>query len=337
MKAIAEANTNIALVKYWGKNDDDFNLPAVPSLSLTLDGLRTRTEIAWLPEGAAGDRLRLNGVEVGGDALAKVSRQIDRVMAALGGTGRPWALVTSENNFPTAAGLASSASGFAALTVAAAAALSPGLALDDAMRGRLSILARQGSGSAARSLFGGIAVLSTGTPGQRDSGMATQVMPESGWPELRMVIGVAGEGPKATGSTDGMRHTAASSPYFAPFVAAAPGDLRQAMVALRARDLQALGQVVERSALRMHASALAADPAVVYLRGATIEGLHALRSLRARGVGAYFTCDAGPHPKALTTAGDADAVAAALSAVPGVQRTIVARPGAGARLVSDVG
>jgi diphosphomevalonate decarboxylase len=148
-----------------------------------------------------------------------------------------------------------------------------------------------------------------------------------------MVIGVASEAAKDTGSTDGMRHTAATSPYFAPFVAAAPTDLRQAMAAVKARDLVALGAVVERSALRMHASALAADPAVVYLRGATIEGLHALRSLRARGVAAYFTCDAGPHPKALTTARDADAVAAALAAVPGVLRTLVAAPGSGARLI----
>lgn len=333
-KAVAEANTNIALVKYWGKNDEEFNLPAVPSLSLTLEGLRTRTEVALDPQLPA-DRLLLNDTDVGGEPLAKVSRHLDRMAAYLGLSQRPRATVRTDNNFPTAAGLASSASAFAALSVAAAGALRPGFVLDNDARAELSILARQGSGSAARSLYGGVVVLGTGTPGQRDSARATQVLTQADWPELRMVIGVASEGAKATGSTDGMRHTAASSPYFAPFVAAAPNDLRLAMAAVHARDLAALGAVVERSALRMHASALAADPAVVYLRGATIEGLHTLRALRARGVAAFFTCDAGPHPKALTTARDADAVAAALAAVPGVLRTLVAAPGPGARLIES--
>lgn len=330
--ARAEANTNIALVKYWGKNDEEFNLPAVPSLSLTLQGLRTRTEVRLDPTMPA-DRLELNDAEITGEPLAKVSRHLDRVARFLGLSDRPRALVRSDNNFPTAAGLASSASAFAALSVAAAGALQPGFVLNDDSRARLAILARQGSGSAARSLYGGLVVLGTGTPGQCDSARATPVLASDDWADLRMVIGVASEAAKDTGSTDGMRHTAASSPYFAPFVAAAPNDLRQAMAAVRARDLAALGTVVERSALRMHASALAADPAVVYLRGATIEGLHALRSLRARGIAAYFTCDAGPHPKALTTARDADAVAAALSAVPGVLRTLVAAPGPAARLI----
>lgn len=329
---VAEANTNIALVKYWGKNDEEYNLPAVPSLSLTLQGLRTRTEVRLDPALPA-DRLLLNESDVTGEPLAKVSRHLDRVARFLGVSDRPRAWVRSDNNFPTAAGLASSASAFAALSVAAAGALRPGFVLDDVSRAQLAVLARQGSGSAARSLYGGIVLLGTGTPGQCDSARATPVLGTDDWPDLRMVIGVASEAAKDTGSTDGMRHTAATSPYFAPFVAAAPTDLRQAMAAVKARDLVALGAVVERSALRMHASALAADPAVVYLRGATIEGLHALRSLRARGVAAYFTCDAGPHPKALTTARDADAVAAALAAVPGVLRTLVAAPGPGARLL----
>jgi len=337
MKAVAEANTNIALVKYWGKNDDRLNLPAVPSLSLTLDGLTTRTLVALDPALGA-DTLWLNGVAVEGEPLAKVSRHLDRVAHALGQNGRPRAEVRSHNNFPTAAGLASSASAFAALTVAATAALQPadrGWSLEEAgWRGRLAILARQGSGSAARSLFGGLVVLGTGTPGQVDSAAATQLLTPADWPELRLVIGVATEAAKDTASSDGMRHTSATSPYFAPFVAAAPAELRAATEAIHARDLERLGLIAERSALRMHASALAADPGVVYLRGATIEGLHTLRALRKRGVAAFFTCDAGPHPKALTTAADADAVAAALATVPGVLRTIIARAGAGARVTA---
>ncbi len=344
MTAVAEANTNIALIKYWGKNDDALNLPAVPSLSLTLDGLTTRTAVRFDAD-LQVDVLELNGAVQAGEPLIKVSRQLDRVAKTLGLPSRPRAHVSSHNNFPTAAGLASSASGFAALSVAAAAAAAalpspshgPGpqkeWRLDEKWRERLAILARQGSGSAARSLYGGLVVLGTGTPFQVDSARATPLLEAHEWSELRLVIGVASEGAKDTGSSDGMRHTAATSPYFAPFVAAAPADLHAAIAAAHARDLERLGLCAERSALRMHASALAADPGVVYLRGATVEGLHVLRGLRRRGIAAYFTCDAGPHPKALTTAADADAVAAALSAVPGVLRTIVARPGAGARLV----
>lgn len=337
MHALAEANTNIALVKYWGKNDPTLNLPAVPSLSLTLDGLTTRTEVEFAPSLAA-DVLVLNSAETGGEPLVKVSRHLDRVALALvGTTERPRARVRTVNNFPTAAGLASSASAFAALTVAAAAALTGGAAATagefEFDRGQLAILARQGSGSAARSLFGGLVVLGVGTPGQVHSAQASQLLASSDWPELRLVIGVVSERAKDTSSTLGMNHTAATSPYFAPFVAAAPLDLLTATQAIKARDLTRLGEVAERSALRMHASAMAADPGVIYLRGSTLEGLHAVRALRQRGVAAFFTCDAGPHPKALTTAADADAVAAALAAVPGVQRTLIARPGEGARVL----
>ncbi len=325
MRALAEARTNIALVKYWGKNDAELNLPAVPSLSLTLDGLVTRTEV-HLDPALTEDRLFLNDEPVTGQALMRVTRHLDRVIAE--GTGRLRAAVHSRNSFPTAAGLASSASAFAALTVAAAAAA--GLRFDPA---QMSILARQGSGSAARSIFGGLVVLGVGTPSQRDSAVATPLLAPEEWADLRMVIGIVSEGPKDTPSTDGMNLTAATSPFYRPFVSGAPGDLADAIRAVRQRDLLALGTVAERSALRMHASAMAADPGVVYLRGATIEGLHAIRALRRSGVPVWFTCDAGPHPKALTLASVADQVAAALASVPGVRRTLVARPGAGAQVL----
>ena len=334
MHAVATANTNIALVKYWGKCDPTLNLPAVPSLSLTLSGLSTRTEVRLDPALVA-DELVLNEKSVDGEPLRKVSRQLDRVTRYLGLPGRPFARVLSHNNFPTAAGLASSASAFAALTVAAYGALLGETALASPLsRSLLSSWARQGSGSAARSLFGGLAVLGVGTPGQIDSAQASQLLPPEGWPELRLVIGVVSDEAKATSSTDGMTRTANTSPYYSPFVAGAPRDLLEATQAVLAQDLARLGRIAERSALRMHASAMAADPGVVYLRGSTIEGYHSIVQLRQQGVEAYFTCDAGPHPKALTTVAAAERVAAALAAVPGVKRTIIASPGEGARLVS---
>jgi diphosphomevalonate decarboxylase len=319
----AVAGTNIALVKYWGKRDAALNLPAAGSLSLTLGGLGTRTTVRFA-DGLDGDRVTLDGAPADPRAAARVSAFLDRVRARAG--VRRAAEVVSENNIPTAAGLASSASGFAALAVAAARAA--GLDLSAA---ELSELARLGSGSAARSIFGGFAEMAPGErPDGRDAVAAPVAAPAF---DVRLVVAVTSADKKALGSTEAMQHTARTSPYYAAWLASVPGDLGEARAAIAARDLARLGAVAERSAMRMHAAALAADPAVVYWNGATVAALHAVRALRARGVGAYFTIDAGPHVKALCAPADAGAVAEALAAVPGVLRTLVAEPGPGARVV----
>jgi diphosphomevalonate decarboxylase len=324
MRAVAEANTNIALVKYWGKRSTRLNLPAVGSLSLTLDGLTTRTEVRFDSQ-LAGDQLTLNGLVEGGTPLKRVAALLDlvRERSAI----RQHAQVLSSNNFPTAAGLASSASAFAALAVAAAHAA--GLSLDTQA---LSQLARRGSGSAARSLFGGFVHLHRGDREDGADCIAEAVPGADEW-GVRLVVAVTSQAPKDTLSTDGMRTTAESSPYYAAWLASSEPDLRAARKAIAARDLEALGAVTERSCLAMHASAMAARPAVVYFSAATIAGYHAVQAMRAAGLPAWFTCDAGPHVKALTDAVHADEVARRLAAVPGVLSTRVCKPGAGARVV----
>jgi len=322
MRAVAEANTNIALVKYWGKRDARLNLPAVGSLSLTLDGLTTRTEVRF--DAALGtDSLVLNGEPAGGEPLRRVGKFLDLVRELSGSKLR--AQVTSANNFPTAAGLASSASAFAALAVAATKAANVSL------NGReLSQLARRGSGSAARSVFGGFVHLHKGTSADGSDCWAEPI--ESDW-NVRLVVAVTSEGPKATLSTDGMQHTAETSPFYAQWIATHDADLTTARQAIATRDIEALGVVTERSCLTMHASAMAARPAVVYFTGATIDGFRAVQAMRKDGLPAWFTCDAGPHIKALTVAQHADEVAARLSKVPGVLRTRVCAPGPAARIV----
>jgi diphosphomevalonate decarboxylase len=322
-RVVVEARTNIALVKYWGKRDPRLNLPAVGSLSLTLAGLATRTELRFDPALAA-DQLFLDGKLAAGKPLERVSNFLDLVRARAGFPHR--AAVRSANNFPTAAGLASSASGFAALALAATRAAG----LEDDPRA-LSQLARVGSGSAARSIFGGFVLLHRG---ERADGADCFAEHIADW-DLRLVLGVAGEGPKSTLSTDGMAHTAETSPYFRAWVDAHPADLVDARDAVLRRDLPALGEVAERSCLRMHASALAARPGIVYWSGATVEGFHAVRALRASGTGAWFTNDAGPHVKALCAPADAEQVAAALAAVPGITRTIVCAPGGPATVIEE--
>jgi diphosphomevalonate decarboxylase len=323
-RAVAEARTNIALCKYWGKRDGALNLPAVGSLSLTLDGLTTRTEVRFHAAFDA-DRLSLNGAPETGQALARVSKFLDLVRARAGIETR--AQVVSANDFPTAAGLASSASAFAALALAATRAA--GLELD----GRaLSQLARRGSGSAARSIFGGLVMLHRGSRPDGEDCYAEPIEGADAW-GLRLVVAVTSEGPKATLSTDGMRHTAETSPFYGAWIAGSEPDLEAARAAIARRDLEALGVVTERSCLTMHASAMASRPAVVYFRGATIDGFHAVQAMRRAGLPAWFTCDAGPHVKALTDATHADEVARRLSEVPGVLRTRVCGPGAPARVV----
>jgi diphosphomevalonate decarboxylase len=147
------------------------------------------------------------------------------------------------------------------------------------------------------------------------------------------VVALTARGPKALGSTAAMDRTARTSPFYPAWVAGSEADLADARAAIAARDLPALGRVAERSALRMHASAMAADPAIIYWNGATLAAMAAVVELRAAGVAAYFTIDAGPHVKVLCATADAARVAAALAAVPGVQSTVTASPGPGARVV----
>jgi diphosphomevalonate decarboxylase len=323
-RAVAEARTNIALVKYWGKRDGKLNLPAVGSLSLTLDGLSTRTEVRFDRE-LPSDSLTLNGAEQAGEALERVKRHLDLVRTEAGVA--TWAAVVSSNNFPTAAGLASSASAFAALSLAATRAA--GLVLDDR---RLSILARRGSGSAARSIFGGFVEMHRGERLDGEDSFAEPLAGANEW-GIRLVVAVTQKGPKSTLSTDGMRHTAETSPYFGAWVASSEPDLKEARRAIAAHDLEALGVVTERSCLAMHASALAARPAVVYFGGATIEGYKAIQRMRKEGLPAWFTCDAGPHVKALTIEAHAAEVARRLAEVPGVLETRICSPGRAAEVI----
>ena len=324
-RATAVAGTNIALVKYWGKRDGALNLPAAGSLSLTLDGLGTRTTVRFA-DALPADHLVLDGAATDARATARVSAFLDRVRARAGLGAR--AEVTSENDMPTASGLASSASGFAALAVAATRAA--GLALAPA---ELSELARLGSGSAARSIFGGFVEMARGERADGRDAVAVPIDGSEAWSDLRLVVAVTSEARKAIGSTEAMDRTARTSPYYAPWLASVPGDLADARAAIAARDLPRLGAVAERSALRMHASALAADPGIVYWTAATLAAMATVADLRARGLATYFTMDAGPHVKVLCAYTDAPTVDEALLRTPGVLRTVVAAPGRGARVV----
>lgn len=323
-RATAVAHPNIALSKYWGKREQGHNLPAVPSLSVTLSGMATTTSVAFDPD-LKTDQFMLGNAPAPDAATRRVVALLDRVRRAAGIDAR--ASVTSDNDFPTAAGLASSASAFAALALAASR--SAGLDWDAA---KISDLARQSSVSAARSAFGGFVELRAGDA--EDELSAEPVAGPDHFP-LSVLVAVTREGPKSTLSTEGMLHTQRTSPFYATWVLTAPALCARVRAAVLGRDLEALGVAAEESALRMHAAAIAACPGLIYWAGATVEVMEEVRRLRARGLGAYFTIDAGPHVKVLTAPQDELAVERALSEVPGVRRIIRARPGDGARLLPE--
>jgi len=314
----AIAHANIALAKYWGKAKDDENLPAVPSLSLTLAALSTTTSVVLRPD-LESDSVSLDGETAAPRARERVIRVLDDVRTLAGSTTR--ATVESSNDFPTAAGLASSASGFAALALAAARAY--GLAVEPP---DLSAIARRASASAARSVFGGFVELRAGEQA------AAPVLAGQDFP-LVMLIAVTARGPKSIGSSEGMRLTRETSPYYPAWLSAAPPVFERVRAAVLARDLEALGTAMEESALMMHASMLAARPAIVYFAPATLGVVECVRALRKSGTLSYFTMDAGPHVKVLTAPETASSVERALAAVPGVERVIASRAGRAAALV----
>lgn len=308
MRTTAVAHPNIALLKYWGKQDAPGNLPATPSLSITLDGLTATTTVAE----ADADRFRLNG-RLAAD---------DKVLRTLAGWRRehsiPPLAISSRNNFPTAAGLASSAAGFAAL--AAAVNAHCGLGLTEA---EISALARRGSASAARSIHGGFVIL------EGPNWRAQQLLPSAAWP-LRVVVAIVETGRKAVSSTEGMEHSKATSPYFAAWVASAAPDFAAMKQAVCARDFTALADLAEASCLKMHALMLSSRPPLLYWKGATMECLHTVRELRAEGCRVFATVDAGPQVKAICEPQDAERVEAALRRVGGVAKTLQVGLGRGA-------
>jgi len=315
----AVAHPNIALVKYWGKRQLALNLPATGSLSLTLAPFRTRTTVTW---GADEDEAWLQGVPVAGRVASRIFQHLDRI-----DEWRPRCTVVSESNFPVAAGLASSASAFAALTLAACAA-----AGQDRDPVDLSILARQGSGSASRSIFGGWAEWKRGIEADGSDSFALPVHDQEHW-DVRMVVAIVESGPKPVGSTEGMERTTATSPYYPAWVATSDTDIQDAKAAIAARDLGRLGQVMERSALKMHATMMTADPPIRYWKSGSVWAMDTVESLRRQGVGAWWTMDAGPNVKVLCEARDAPLVRERLSEV--ARKVVVLGPGGPARIVED--
>ena len=303
------ASPSLALLKYWGKLDTGDNLPATPSLAVTLGGLYTDTSVRVSTE---------DSLSIGGERQepGRFAPFFECLRSRLGVSQRFEARSTS--SFPTAAGLASSSSGFAALAEACVRAAGRDLPPEE-----LSQLARSGSVSAARSVFGGFVLLPAG------GRSAHQVFDEHHWPDLRIVVAVTHRGPKAVASREAMRKTSLSSPFYGQWVTASAALLPEALRALEARDLEKLGDLTRASYCMMHASMLAARPSILYWLPATLAVIQACQELRRGGTGAWETIDAGPQVKILCRDSDVEAVVARVKeSWPGIE-TLLCFPGAG--------
>lgn len=315
---IARAYPNMALVKYWGKRDEAMMLPAAGSISMTFDTYATTTRVELDPT-AQSDTVELNGQVAVGDAAARVVAFLDIVREMAGSQSR--AHTVTVNEAPTAAGLASSASGFSALAVAASRAY--GLDLDQAA---LSRLARRGSGSAARSVVDGMAIWHAG-----DTDVESFAEPIDA-PDMRLVIVTVNAAQKAVSSREAMRRTAATSPFYGEWVTCTEETLERMVAACASGGVDEIGRIAETHALRMHAVIQSCDPPIRYLSPRSHEIFDAVAALRDAGTTAWATADAGPNVAVLTTPAEADAVAGALADLGTVR---VVGPGHGARAIDE--
>ncbi len=319
------AHPNIALVKYWGKRDDTLNLPAVGSISITLDTLESRTTLQE-HRTATEDEFYLNGQPAPASQQQRIQQLLDIFRQSTG--EKRYFIVHSTNNFPTGAGLASSASGFAALAVAANAAFGQPFQIQE-----LSAIARRGSGSAARSIFGGWVEMHRGERPDGSDAVAEPILPPEAWP-LTVFVCITSTATKAIGSTEGMQLTARTSPFYAAWVSAQEADLAAMRQAIQQRDFQQVVAIAEHSCLKMHGLMLSARPGLLYWNSTTVLIMHRVREMREKGIPVFFTIDAGPQVKVICPPEVTDTVAHYLQSIPEIQKIYRTGLGNGARLVS---
>jgi diphosphomevalonate decarboxylase len=319
----AVAHPNIAFIKYWGNRNDILRLPANGSISMNLEGLETRTTVEF--DGSlASDELTINGKVPVEAAVSRVSKMLDEIRALSG--IRRFVRVTSQNNFPSGAGIASSASAFAALTLAASKAAGMDLDLS-----ALSRLARRGSGSACRSIPGGFVEWAAGM-GDEDS-YAASIAPQDHW-DLVDCIAVISREHKLTGSTEGHAH-AVTSPLQAARLDDAPRRLEICRQAVLNCDFSSLVEIIELDSNLMHAVMMTSRPPLFYWLPATMAVMHAIRAARDQGLSACYTIDAGPNVHVICLGNAAGETVTLLEAVPGVRAVLKAKVGGPARLVED--
>ncbi|MFC2143348.1 diphosphomevalonate decarboxylase [Candidatus Aenigmatarchaeota archaeon] len=328
MKATALAGPNIALVKYWGKRDKKLMLPNNGSISMTCEGLHTKTTVEF-------DDKYNKDVFILDDKEFTEGKEYDRVVGSLNLIREKAKLdkkakVASVNTFPTAAGLASSASGAAALVLAASKAA--GLELDEKA---LSMLARRGSGSASRSVGEGFVEWRRGEKEDGSDCYAETIAKKDHWPEFHMVVAVISMEQKKVKSRAGMAQTVANCPYYDKWLATVNNDLDKIREGIKNKDFTTVGQTAEHNCLKMHATMITTTPPIVYWTAGTMDVIRAIAVWREEGLESYFTIDAGPQVKIMCLEKDEQEIVKRLKEIGSVKDIVLCKPGDGARIVDE--
>jgi diphosphomevalonate decarboxylase len=321
--ATAQANPNLAFIKYWGNRDDTLRIPSNGSISMNLDGLYTRTTVSFQPS-LPYDELIINGHEVGGAGRDRISYILDIIRGMANIHER--AEVISENNFPSGTGIASSASAFAALALAGSKAA--GLSLSER---ELSRLARRGSGSASRSIPGGFVEWQAGT--SDEDSFAFSIAEPGHW-NLVDCVAVVSVTHKKTGSTEGHVITG-TSPLQAARVADAPRRLEICRRAILERDFNAFASIVELDSDMMHAVMMTSTPALHYWKPASLEVINGVRQWRMEGIPVCYSVDAGPNVHVICPETEAYTIDKRLREIKGVDNVLVARTGGPAKVIEN--
>ena len=322
-KATAIAHPNIAFIKYWGNRDDVLRLPSNGSISMNLDGLTTKTRVEFSPL-FKEDSLILNHKKHSGPALERVRAFLDLIRSMA--NKNLYSEVTSENNFPISAGIASSAAAFAALALAATKAIGSNLS-----EAELSRLARHGSGSACRSIPDGFVEWNYGD--QDENSYAESIAPAASW-DLVDCIALIATGHKKVSSTAGHRF-ADTSPLQTARVQDAPRRLGICRSAIIKKDFQLLAEIIELDSNLMHAVMMTSKPPLFYWEPQTLEVMRAVRNWRAQGIPACYTLDAGPNVHVICLSSVSEKIKNNLEQMDFVQRLIIAKPGSGAFLLDN--
>lgn len=319
MKITAVAPSNIAFTKYWGRKDENLRIPENGSISMNLSNLITTTTVEF-SDVYKNDEVIINGEK----ESTRVSVHLDRIrdLAKI----KTRAKVVSKNNFPTGTGLSSSASGFAALTLAASYAADLDLSEKD-----LSILARLGSGSACRSIPSGFVEWVEGDT--NETSYAKQIFPANYWNIADVVVVISSE--KKDVATSVGQKTATSSPFMNLRLSKMKDKNKLLKTLIEKRDFEKFGQLVEAEALELHAIMLTQTPPLIYWRPETIILMKEVQKWRKEGLAAYFTVNTGQDMHIICQQKDAESVAERAKTLSITKDVIINTPCEGTRLVES--
>lgn len=320
MKATAKAPANIAFIKYWGKKNEKLRLPVNSSVSMNLSAAFTLTTVEFSASYKT-DEIYFGQQKMDREEAKRVMKHLDRIRQLAKAIMK--AKVVTKNSFPKNTGIASSASGFAALTLAAASALNLKLSEKE-----LSILARMGSGSAARSIPDGFVQWKAGKTS--DDSYAYCLYGQNHW-DLRDIIVIVSTERKKTSSTAG-HENAASSIFFQTRLKNLPHKIKNLKNALKKKDIKSFGEVVEQEAIELHMIMMTQKPPLFYWNSATLDIIQKVQQWRMQGIEVYFTLDAGPNVHLICEKTQEKAVLQKIKSLNSVENVIINTPAVGVRL-----